>query len=128
MSADDVEGRPPMLRSGAFPISGRPIPGLTSGATSGPAADSTSGLSTVDAPGRDGAQRVIDLIGEENARALLVILALRDDDRLAFVARLYQRRDGYALAEVLTDIESDPDDLVRLRLIRGLRSVLGPTR
>jgi hypothetical protein len=103
-SPDDVEGGPPALRSGVFPVSDR---------------------QTGDAAGRDAAHRIVDLVGRDNARTLLRILRLPDPDRLAFVARLYQRPGGDALAEVLTDVESDPDDLVRLRLIGGLRALLG---
>jgi len=83
-----------------------------------------SGPSTVDLAGRVAADRVIDLVGEKNARSLLKILTLADDDRVVFVARLHQRTDARALADVLTDIESDPDDLVRLRLIGALQDRL----
>jgi hypothetical protein len=103
-SPDDAEGGPPTLRSGVFPV---------------------SDLSTGDTASRDAAHRIVDLVGKDNARTLLRILRLPDPDRIAFVARLYQRADGHALAEVLTDVESDPDDLVRLRLIGGLRALLG---
>jgi hypothetical protein len=83
------------------------------------------GIDAVDPAGHHAARDVVGLIGQTNARTLLGILELPDEDRLAFVARMYQRDDAQALAGVLTDVESDPDDLVRFRLIGGLRSVLG---
>ena len=45
-------------------------------------------------------------------------------DRAALVGRLYRSEGGKSLAEILADVESDPDDLVRLRLIGALHRVL----
>jgi hypothetical protein len=70
------------------------------------------------------AHQIVHLIGAANASLLVRILLLPDDDRLALVARLHQRTDAKALADVLTDIESDPDDLTRLRLAAGLQDLL----
>jgi len=68
---------------------------------------------------------LVKLLGPDNARKLLEVLELPDDERWAFTSRMYARDDGTALAEVLADVETDPDDLVRLRLIGALREVLG---
>jgi len=51
------------------------------------------------------------------------VLELPEPERAALIGRLYAR--GEVLADVLADIETDPDDLVRLRLIAALREVLG---
>ena len=42
---------------------------------------------------------VVKAIGRGNARLLLEVLELPDDERLAFISSMYQRRDGQALAE-----------------------------
>lgn len=43
-----------------------------------------------------------------------------EPERAALIGGLYASARGQALAEVLADVESDPDDLVRLRLIGAL--------
>jgi hypothetical protein len=55
---------------------------------------------------------------------LLDVLPRSDGDRAALIGRLHQREDAGWLAELLMDIESDPDDLTRLNLIEALRAVL----
>ena len=67
--------------------------------------------------------RLLELLGEPACRELLSVLERREPERAALIGRLYAR--GQALAEVLADVEADPDDLVRLRLIGALREVLG---
>ena len=70
------------------------------------------------------ARRVVDLLGEANARDLLGILELPEDDRTDLIAHMYLRDEGQGLANVLMDMEGDPNDLIKLRLIGGLRRVL----
>ena len=43
------------------------------------------------------------LLGRDDARELLAVLELPDDNRLAFISSMYQRDDGQALAEVLAE-------------------------
>ncbi len=49
--------------------------------------------------------------------------SLPEADRAALIGQLYAR--GEPLAEVLPDVETDPGDLMRLRLIGALREELG---
>jgi hypothetical protein len=53
------------------------------------------------------------------------LLELDEPERAALIGGLYASARGQVLAEVLADVESDPDDIVRLRLIGALREVLG---
>jgi hypothetical protein len=69
--------------------------------------------------------RLIELLGEPACCELLDVLQRPEADRAALIGRLYQREDAQAIAEILLDVESDPDDLVRLRLIGALEAVLG---
>ncbi len=46
-------------------------------------------------------------------------------ERVAFIHPLYVREDTTILAEALLDLETDPDDIDRLRLLDGLRQALG---
>jgi hypothetical protein len=50
------------------------------------------------------------------------VLTRSEEDRAALIGRLSQRDDATWLAELLLDIETDPDDITRLRLIEGLES------
>ena len=75
------------------------------------------------ATGRYGQAQSLELLGEPACRQLLAVLELPEPERAALIGRLYAR--GEVLADVLADIETDPDDLVRLRLIAALREVLG---
>jgi hypothetical protein len=56
---------------------------------------------------------------------LLAVLELPETERAALIGQLYASQRGQVLAEILADIEGDPDDLTRLRLIATLREVLG---
>ena len=67
-------------------------------------------------------RRLLDLLGEPACRELL---ERPEPERAALIGRLYASERGQALAEVLADVEGDPDDLTRLRLIAALREVLG---
>jgi hypothetical protein len=69
--------------------------------------------------------KVVRMLGEPAARELLDVLKRTPDDRAALIGRLYGRPEGRWLAEALMDIEADPDDLVRLRLIAELERMFG---
>jgi hypothetical protein len=73
----------------------------------------------IEDPGYIGAV-VVDQLGEGAARELLDVLKRSPEDRATLIGRLYGRSDARWLAEALMDIEEDPDDLVRLRLIAEL--------
>ena len=47
-------------------------------------------------------------LGPDRARTLLEVLELPDDERWAFISRMFVRDDGEWLAEVLADVESGP--------------------
>jgi hypothetical protein len=64
---------------------------------------------------------LLDLLGERGCVELLAVLELPEAERAALVGQLH----GSERGQVLADVESDPDDLVRLRLIAALREVLG---
>jgi hypothetical protein len=70
-------------------------------------------------------RRLLEILGEPAARELLGVLWRSDEDRAALVHRLRASDRGRALADLLIDIGADPDDLVRLRLIGALETVLG---
>ncbi|MDP9330002.1 MAG: hypothetical protein M3P11_05090 [Actinomycetota bacterium] len=53
-------------------------------------------------------------LGEPAARELLDVLTRSDVDRAALIGRLHQRVDARWLAEVLMELESDPDDITRM--------------
>lgn len=78
----------------------------------------------VDVLGIVAARGVVDLLGEANARELLGILELPDNDQANFIAQTSLRDKGQSIANVLGNVERDPGDPVRLRLIGGLRRVL----
>ena len=73
-------------------------------------------------------EQILAILGPNGSRELLDVLTRPEADRATLIARLHQRADGEWLAELLMDIESDPDDSVRLRLIDALKAVLGPDR
>ena len=52
------------------------------------------------------------------------VLTRSDTDRAALIGRRYFREDGVWLAELLMEIESDPDDITRLMLIETLKAIL----
>lgn len=66
--------------------------------------------------------RIVAAIGEAGARELLDVLTRPDDERAAMIGRLHQRDNARWLAELLIEIESDPDDITRLQLIDALRA------
>jgi hypothetical protein len=68
--------------------------------------------------------RIVAALGEPAARELLDLLTRPDADRAALIGRLHLRDDAGWLADLLIEIESDPDDLVRLQLIGALQAVL----
>ncbi|MGE5461659.1 MAG: hypothetical protein ACM3WR_13720 [Solirubrobacterales bacterium] len=70
-------------------------------------------------------RRLLEILGEPAARELLGVLERSDEDRAALVRRLRESERGRTLADLLADIGADPDDLVRLRLIGALETVLG---
>jgi hypothetical protein len=74
---------------------------------------------------RDLGSRVVAALGEPAARELLDVLTRSDADRAALIGRLLLRDDASWLGELLIEIESDPDDLTRLKLIAALQVVLG---
>jgi hypothetical protein len=78
----------------------------------------------IENPGFIGA-KVVHMLGEDAARELLDVLKRGTEDRGALIGRLYGRSDGRWLAEALMDIEEDPDDLVRFRLIAELERTFG---
>jgi AbiU2 len=78
----------------------------------------------IENPGYIGAV-VVRQLGEGIARELLDVLKRTPEDRAALIGRLYSRSDGRWLAEALMDIEEDPDDLIRLRLIAELERMFG---
>jgi hypothetical protein len=69
--------------------------------------------------------RIVAAIGEPAARELLDVLTRPGADRAALISRLKLRDDAAWLAEMLIDIESDPDDITRLQIVGGLRAVIG---
>jgi hypothetical protein len=64
--------------------------------------------------------RIVTALGEPAARELLDVLTRPDADRAALIGRLHQRDDTTWLAELFMDIDSDPDDITRLKLIGAL--------
>jgi hypothetical protein len=70
-------------------------------------------------------QHIVEILGSGAARELLDVLTRSEEDRAALIGQLSQRDDASALAEMLIEIETDPDDITRLRLIDGLELVLG---
>ena len=72
----------------------------------------------------DSGQRIVQLLGLPAAQAFLDVLTRSDEDRADVVRRLFAREDARWLAEVLMDIEEEPDDLTRMRLIAELQEAL----
>jgi len=66
------------------------------------------------------AAQVVHALGEGAARELLDVVKRSPEDRAALVGRLYGETRSRWLAEALMDMEADPDDLIRLRLIAEL--------
>jgi hypothetical protein len=70
-------------------------------------------------------ERVVAILGEPAAREFLDVLTRPEAARAEVIGRLYSRADTTELAEALIELESDPDDLSRLRLIDELERALG---
>jgi hypothetical protein len=64
-------------------------------------------------------EQIVAILGPGGSRELLDILTRPEADR-ALIGRLSQCADGERLAEVLMDVESDPDGITRLRQIAAL--------
>ena len=62
---------------------------------------------------------------ERGCVELLTVLELPETERATLIGQLYATERGKKLVELLLDVESDPDDLTRLRLIGALREALG---
>jgi hypothetical protein len=69
--------------------------------------------------------RIVSALGEHAARELLNVLTRTDADRAALIGQLHTRDDASWLADLLIEIESDPDDITRMRVVEGLRRGLG---
>lgn len=65
------------------------------------------------------------MLGTLAVEELLEALEKSEEDRAALIGRLSVRDDARWLAELLIEIQEDPDDLVRLNLIAALRRGLG---
>ena len=68
---------------------------------------------------------VVGALGEPAARELLDVLERSDADRAGLIGRLHARDDARWLAELLIDLEDDVGEIVRLRLVDGLRRQVG---
>jgi hypothetical protein len=66
----------------------------------------------------------VKLLGRDQARTLLRILELPDEERMAFISSMYLREDAQALAEILADLEEDLSGRARERSVVGLRRAL----
>lgn len=69
--------------------------------------------------------RATSMLGTLAVEELLEAFEKSEEDRAALIGRLYVRDEARWLAELLIEIEEDPDDLVRLNLIAALRRGLG---
>jgi hypothetical protein len=70
---------------------------------------------------RNVGERLVAALGAPAASELFDVLERSDTGRAKLIGRLYARDDARWLAELLIEIEEDPNDLVRLRLIEALR-------
>jgi hypothetical protein len=70
-----------------------------------------------------GGPRIVADLGEPASREFLDVLTRSEADRAVLIGRLYVRKGTAWLAEMLTDIESDPDDITRLQIIEALRTL-----
>ena len=67
---------------------------------------------------------IVAVLGRPASAELLEVLTRSEDERASVIGRLAARDDAAWLADLLAEIESDPDDITRLRLIHALREVL----
>lgn len=78
----------------------------------------------MDDPRRLGEQ-IVAILGVPAATELLEVLNRSHEDRAHLIGRLLARDDTTQLAEALIEVESDPDEITRLRLIDALERALG---
>ncbi len=71
----------------------------------------------------DVGSQTVAALGGPAARELLDVLTRSDADRAALIGRLHQREDAAWFAELLIEIESDPEDITRPELIGVLHAV-----
>jgi hypothetical protein len=77
-------------------------------------------------PGSDGlGATIVAALGRPASAELLDVLTRSEEERAAVIGRLALRDDAAWLADLLAEIESDPDDITRLRLIHALERALG---
>jgi hypothetical protein len=69
-------------------------------------------------------EQIVAALGEGASRELLDAITRSVEDRVSLIGRLSQRDDATWLAELLSEIESDPQDITRLRLIDALEEEL----
>jgi hypothetical protein len=55
-------------------------------------------------------RRVVEILGPGAARELLEAITRSEEDCVALIGRLSQREDATWLAELLIEIETDPDE------------------
>jgi hypothetical protein len=67
---------------------------------------------------------IVTAIGPAASAELLEMLSRSEEERAAVIGGLALRDDASWLADLLVEIESDPDDITRLRLIHALREML----
>ena len=70
------------------------------------------------------ATELIAALGEPASLELLDVLTRSEADRAALIGRLSQRADAVWLADLLIEIECDPDDITRLQFVEALRKTL----
>ena len=70
-------------------------------------------------------KQIVAILGEEGARELMDVLDRSEEERAHLIGRLLAREDTTTLGEALLEVESDPDDIRRMRLIDALEQVLG---
>jgi hypothetical protein len=67
------------------------------------------------------AQRLLEVLGTNACRELLDALKRSDGERASLIGRLCKREGASWLADLLIEIESDPDDITRIRLVDALQ-------
>jgi hypothetical protein len=70
-------------------------------------------------------QRVVAALGEPAAWELLEVLERSEAYRAALIGRLHVRDDAAWLAELLMDLEDEPGEIARIRLVDELRGLSG---
>ena len=72
-------------------------------------------------------RRIVEVIGPGAAQELLDVLRRPEKERAAVIGRFFTHENASTLAEALTDVESDPGDITRLRLIDALERAVEAT-